>query len=678
MINRSSERSLRQRRGETGVKKLLIKQVMFCRSEMTESIRLPECADGSDGRGDKLCRDAGTVVYMLEHLATFSVGGQSAIGDARDGLRRLLQMEKSSGIWTQKMQLQLMVANSTVVIVDHENGDIVEKFPAELIREPTAFTSEDPRELYNNIFIFIVGVSGASSSSELHIFQCLGISAQRLVEDMKAFISGRSLAPVSSFPSHQPTGQSAVQSDSVPRRHDSDSSSSPLPSEQRPHSITGRNHSHFEASRLGYRDRGNADSCVSGIDAETSSTASERYERDVAVLNHCFDDIEKFISRLQQAAVASRELEKRRKKRQANRKDFGEGMLSMRARAPPQSAFAEILQKFKLSFNLLAKLKAHIHDPNAPELVHFLFTPLALIVDAARECSSGAEAPGSDLPSSVLAPLLSSLAVDLLLNCLTSKESELWHSLGEAWCRPRDEWKGSLPVYQPVFYNGWSPKLPADDLWPLGAAPAGLTVDSRSGRGRSGGGGEQQAFVRHSDHFVTEPFIDGHSSYHGNQRYSPLHRRECTPSSSEEAREPGAVISGGGSAGGPIGVESSRSGSADSVVVGGGGSNGGGVERRQHRAWLDEATARGIPLVQVTYPRTANNDKELTVTRGEYLMVIDDSRKWWRVQNYLGQVGHVPHTIVSHVPPNEQENPVASSDWVKKHRQGKKGEFRYI
>lgn len=80
-----------------------------------------------------------------------------------------------------------------------------------------------------------------------------------------------------------------------------------------------------------------------------------------------------------------------------------------------------------------AKLKAHIHDPNAPELVHFLFTPLSLIYEASRDPSQG----NRDLAASVVSPLLTREAKELLLNCLTSKETDLWMSLGDAWITSR-------------------------------------------------------------------------------------------------------------------------------------------------------------------------------------------------------------------------------------------------
>jgi len=79
-----------------------------------------------------------------------------------------------------------------------------------------------------------------------------------------------------------------------------------------------------------------------------------------------------------------------------------------------------------------AQLKSHIHDPNSPELVHFLFTPLSLITEAARDPKLA-----TDLPSNVIAPLLTSSAVALLRNCLTSKEMEFWMNLGDAWTTSR-------------------------------------------------------------------------------------------------------------------------------------------------------------------------------------------------------------------------------------------------
>lgn len=105
----------------------------------------------------------------------------------------------------------------------------------------------------------------------------------------------------------------------------------------------------------------------------------------------------------------------------------------MRAKPPPADDFIDIFEKFKFAFNLLAKLKAHIHDPNAPELVHFLFTPLSLIYEASRDPVHG----GRDLAESATRPSITQDAKQLLLNCLTSKELELWQSLGKSWTNSR-------------------------------------------------------------------------------------------------------------------------------------------------------------------------------------------------------------------------------------------------
>lgn len=340
-----------------------------------------------------------------------------------------------------------------------------------------------------------------------------------------------------------------------------------------------------------------------GVNDETSSTSSEKYERDVTVLNHCFDDIEKFIARLQHAAAASRELERRRRSRRSKKKDPGEGLLTLRTRPPHEKEFIDIFAKFKLSFNLLAKLKAHIHDPNAPELVHFLFTPLALIVDASHDTCYD-----PNLPARVAEPLPTRDAVNLLNNCVTSKEMELLRSLGDAWLIPRDKWKGHhVGSYHPVFFDGWSPDYPVVD-----ELESSSTVTKR----RTMEFGDFEDF--------DQPAVTKTGVMNVPPAGSPVFkdfsaaRSEISIDSIE--RNGGAAL-----------VDRAPSAGIDPQV----------------EAWIEELQARDAKIVQVTYPRTANNDKELTVVRGEFLEVLDDTRKWWKARNIRGKTAHVPHTIVT-------------------------------
>ena len=73
----------------------------------------------------------------------------------------------------------------------------------------------------------------------------------------------------------------------------------------------------------------------------------------------------------------------------------------------------------------------------------------------------------------------------------------------------------------------------------------------------------------------------------------------------------------------------------------------------------------------------------ISLLRGEILEVLDDSRKWWKARNWRGQVAHVPHTIVSEIGHTNGRDPHMGSaspndDWIRRERQGKKGEFRYF
>ncbi len=57
--------------------------------------------------------------YVLEHLATFTVSPENDLVYPADGMRRLLAMEKTNGIWTQKMLMK--IERNMIIIMDHEN-----------------------------------------------------------------------------------------------------------------------------------------------------------------------------------------------------------------------------------------------------------------------------------------------------------------------------------------------------------------------------------------------------------------------------------------------------------------------------------------------------------------------------------------------------------------------------
>ncbi|KAI9585407.1 epidermal growth factor receptor kinase substrate 8-like protein 2 isoform X2 [Glossina fuscipes] len=705
--------------------------------------------------------------YLLEHLATFTVNKDSGIVYPADGMRRLLQLEKTTGIWSQKMQLCL--DHRWVLIMDYETGNIIEKFPASLIQEPTAFTSTDAMELYNNILVFIVS-GGNGARSEMHIFQSQSVSAVHLVEDLKNLQRGNFVMPQTESISHN--AHQGYKQTNNNNYADAAGVNKPMHSRSSDHNTRGHHYSQTLEKEHAYGGRnaaaidsdlaggvgGDTDSDHAGVgislNDETSSVSSDKYERDVNVLNHCFDDIEKFIARLQHAAAASRELERRRRNRKSKKKDPGEGLLTLRTRPPHEKEFIDIFAKFKLSFNLLAKLKSHIHDPNAPELVHFLFTPLVLIVEAANDTYYE-----SQLPTRVTNPLLTREAVNLLINCVTSKETELWRSLGDAWTVPRDQWKEDVGSYHPVFLDGWSPDyLIVDEHEPT--TPPTLPIGV--GNARSADSGRESTTVVPDSNNSTSLIHDagGYDDYDGgSDKYISSHPAENI------RRSPG-VNTGDYLARSELNIESierpsgliehqhqrnvnhqNQIGPNNQVQLITAGMQNLYTRNQQQRLatstkqtqattteimnssttgddqkveqWLDELQANGSKIVLVTYPRTANNDKELSVVHGEYLEILDDSRKWWKARNIHGQIAHVPHTIVTPFnygdndanrvepfynrhqtnsnytslktgnnthrlenvetpPPSGRPTSNDNTEWIRSKQMGKKGEFRYF
>lgn len=155
----------------------------------------------------------------------------------------------------------------------------------------------------------------------------------------------------------------------------------------------------------------------------------------------------------------------------------------------------------------------------------------------------------------------------------------------------RDEWKGHVSAYHPVFLDKWSPDYPVVDV---------LEPDKHYRDSHNDG--------HYSDYNDYEPSAQENLFMYDNRNNEPHHDSREPKIDQEREMEPN--------------MSAARSDiSADSIERN-------GAEDRSFKRiqenWLDSLNKRNAQVVQVTYPRTANNDKELTVVRGEFLEVFLD------------------------------------------------------
>uniref|UniRef100_A0A0B7BDQ4 SH3 domain-containing protein n=1 Tax=Arion vulgaris TaxID=1028688 RepID=A0A0B7BDQ4_9EUPU len=651
--------------------------------------------------------------FELDHLATFAAGARNGVVHAEDGLRKLRQMENTTGIWT--MRCVLIVERNSLVILDNSSGEELEKFPVQLVQDPTAIFKNDRREIYNNLILFTIvdDPKKRSSHADMHIFQSSKAPAQEIVDEILAAKNGQQrlqqgdisrILPPPVGPAPEPPKNAynfqGMREFIDSRQHQVNSTAAEI------HHFNQANYS--QGGQFGgpinpqrsFITRVNTHRERESI--EGGST--EVLEKDVQLLNHCFDDIEKFVARLQQAAESYKELEKRKRDRGAKNKkrQSGDGMLNARARPPPDRDFVDIFQKFKLSFNLLAKLKAHIHDPNAPELVHFLFTPLSLIYEASRDPYHG----NQNLGDQAVAPVITVDAKQLLLNCLTSKEIELWQALGKHWTTSRDEWQGPIPPYVPEFYDGWQPAANVDELSTrvavmaqpaIIAAPLPMIEPARPQslvEDRQRGYNPVQRPIPFPDDDRPMPFPDDDRSvldrfhrqdefdrfemqsrgYRPNSRdfesrgfdsvlppstsrpYEPNSPRGFEPSQfKNQSQERSPPRSGKDS---PFSSEFLDTHHVDRTPRQDIAQN---IDRdprpplarsrqEENNAYCEELRRVGdTTIYEAVHDRAGKNAKELSVQRGDFLQVLDSSKNWWKLRNYKGEVGFAPYTILKAV-----------------------------
>lgn len=380
-----------------------------------------------------------TSQYHVEHLTTFVMDRKEAMLTIEDGIRKLRLLDAKGKIWTQDMLLQ--VDNRAVSLIDHDSKNELENFPLGSIQHCQPVTNACS---YDSILALVCKESG-QGKPDLHLFQCEDIKASLIHMDIESAVSDHKGGKIKKRPE---VLKMILKSDgNIPPPPGS-------PAPQPPAAVNQVDTKSRVASWSAWTNEqpdNDPQRHYTELDAPPEMSAAQ-VDRDVQILNHILDDIEHFVTKLQKAAEAFNELSKRKKTKKSKKKGPGEGVLTLRAKPPTQDEFIDCFQKFKHAFNLLGKLKNHIQNPSAVDLVHFLFNPLKLVIQ-----TSG----GVDLAKSVVVPLLTREAIEFLHTTGSAEERHLWVTLGDAWTKCKLEWPKDYPFpsHTLSFRDGWEPPV---------------------------------------------------------------------------------------------------------------------------------------------------------------------------------------------------------------------------
>ncbi|XP_013869104.1 epidermal growth factor receptor kinase substrate 8-like protein 2 [Austrofundulus limnaeus] len=365
-----------------------------------------------------------TSQYHVEHLSTFVMDKSESIVTVDDAIKKLVLLDSKDKIWTQEMLLQ--VTDKAVRLLDCDTQEELENFPVSTIQLCQTVLNQTR---YPSVLL-LVCQDKEQHRPDIHFFHCDEVEAEMVHADVDSAIGDNKHGKKMRLQTLK------VNQEKMKRHRET---ILPPSAPRGPPPVRNRR---VEAAANPPERRAS--------DSESHEKLAQRIEKDVQILNCALDDIEIFVARLQKAAEAFSQLNQRNKSKKNKKKGPAEGMLTLRAKPPTEAEFLDSLQKLKLSLNLLAKLKRHLQNPSASELVHFLFSPLELVL---QSCGS------PELARSVIAPHLSKDAVDFLRGHLTPKEMTIFELLGDGWTKPRAEWPRDqcAPPYYPRFRNGWEP-----------------------------------------------------------------------------------------------------------------------------------------------------------------------------------------------------------------------------
>ncbi|XP_014823770.1 PREDICTED: epidermal growth factor receptor kinase substrate 8-like protein 1 isoform X1 [Poecilia mexicana] len=358
--------------------------------------------------------------HLVNHLLTFSLQDGNVQG-VEEAQARLSFLADNNKLWSQKMLLD--IGSNSLRFRDASSEDELERYSfRDIYRCDTIDTVK-----HFPLLLLLICQRANQKKPDIHFFNCEPMQAELICEDIKGAVSEVS------------------------------SSSKMAPDAERNPKSEGKMYELYDIPSPPFPYAPNAPPVnpppYPGLKANGPNgpdISFLRAEREVTILNHCFDDIESFMGKLQQTADAANLLTLRKKKKKKSKKQTAEDdLLAEKARPPSEDEFIDIFQKFKYSFCLLARLKSTIASPSSEELVHHVFKPLDMMVK-----TTGGPAFGA----SVSSPAMTSSAVSLLQETLNEDEAALWTALGPNWTLHRTQLRGPVAPYNPVFLSGWKPE----------------------------------------------------------------------------------------------------------------------------------------------------------------------------------------------------------------------------
>ncbi|XP_073669794.1 epidermal growth factor receptor kinase substrate 8a isoform X2 [Paramisgurnus dabryanus] len=515
--------------------------------------------------------------YHVEHLTTFVMDRKEAMLTIDDGIRKLRLLDAKGKVWTQEMILQ--VDEKSVSLIDTDTKNELENFPLGTIQHCQGVMNSCN---YDSILALVCKESG-QGKADLHLFQCDDIKANLIHLDIESAISDHKGGKAKKRP--EALRVILKSNGTIPPPPGGPAPEPPGPVNQ----TDAKSRVASWSAWTNEQQNNDKPKHYTEIEGHLEMSAAQ-IDRDVQILNHILDDIEHFVTKLQKAAEAFNELSKRKKSKKSKKKSPGEGVLTLRSKPPSQDEFVDCFQKFKHAFNLLGKLKQHIQNPSAVDLLHFLFSPLRLVIQ-----TSG----GVDLAKSVIVPLLTREAIDFLHTSGTEDERYLWVTLGDGWTKCRLEWPKDYPFppHALRFRDGWEPPVLVSREQDVAQLAEKLV---------------QAEVQRAGDHApVLTPALQDLSLKDGydirNISYKRLHLLE--PDRAVEAFKQA-------------------------------------VSCHVDRNFDAHGQMQTRNFAKSKYDFVARNSTELSVMKDEVLEVLDDRKQWWKVRNGAGATGYVPNNIL--------------------------------